>query len=168
MATTTPREWTGSPSLNLKKVEAIKEFYRESLGDEDKAGSVEDCNFYTGHREALEWVLDLLFDTNPPQQSYLTVDDIKQVKLLWPEFNGCMMDNDCACSDDDHAKDQAILRLYADDFRRNVKAVEVYRQLNRKRESGTITDEERHTMRDIVVLVFGVEGDLADKLVTRP
>jgi hypothetical protein len=62
MATTTPTEFIGLPSLDQEKVEAIHEAYLKALGDEDKASDVDDATYYEGCRTALEWVLKLLHD----------------------------------------------------------------------------------------------------------
>jgi hypothetical protein len=64
MATTTPRQFTGTPSLDGAKVAAIAQWYVEALGDEDKASEVELSVFYEGQRMAFESVLCLLYDVD--------------------------------------------------------------------------------------------------------
>lgn len=61
MATTIPHAFVGTPSLDEVRVETIKEWYREALGDEDKASEVELAIFYEGQRMAFESVLALLY-----------------------------------------------------------------------------------------------------------
>lgn len=61
MARTTPRVWEGETKLSPEVVARLYDQYVTALGDEDKAGDVEDCVYYEGWREALEWVLDVLY-----------------------------------------------------------------------------------------------------------
>jgi hypothetical protein len=61
MSTTTPKKFTSETAiLTPSKFEAINEWYKEALGDEDKADEVENSVFYEGQRMAYESVLDLL------------------------------------------------------------------------------------------------------------
>jgi hypothetical protein len=63
MARTTPENWVGlTPTLTDEKVETIQDLYQRALGDEDKAGTIEDAAFYEGWQSALRWVLDVLHD----------------------------------------------------------------------------------------------------------
>lgn len=63
MATTTPANWEGkTPTLTQEKVQAFEEMYKTALADMDKAGSVDDHEFYTGWSLSLKWVLDVLHD----------------------------------------------------------------------------------------------------------
>lgn len=62
MATTTPRQFTGTPTLDDDKIAHFKRWYEVALGDCDKAGDVNDAAYYQGVAEAFESVLALLFD----------------------------------------------------------------------------------------------------------
>ena len=62
MATTEPRAFTGVPTVNAEKIAAITEWYRTSLGDADKASTLDDASYWQGSVDALEAVLTLLFD----------------------------------------------------------------------------------------------------------
>lgn len=61
MSTTTPPTFVGTPILDDKRVQAIKDLLVEALGNMDKASEVEDSFFYTGAAEAYEYVLKLLY-----------------------------------------------------------------------------------------------------------
>ena len=62
MSTTTPRALKAGHDVRLEPIYA---WYVEALGDEDKAGTIMDCNYYTGLREAYENVLDTLGALEP-------------------------------------------------------------------------------------------------------
>jgi len=65
MATTEPRAFTGTPTLDDAKIAAITEWYRTSLGDSDKASTLDDASYWQGTADALENVLALLFPEAP-------------------------------------------------------------------------------------------------------
>lgn len=60
MATTTPREFEGEPTLTPEHVATITQWYHSALGDSDKAADGEDESYYSGLAEAFENVLILL------------------------------------------------------------------------------------------------------------
>lgn len=62
MSTTIPTEFTGEPTLTLEKIEAITGWYHETLGDSDKASSIEESVAYSAEADAFESVLRLLYD----------------------------------------------------------------------------------------------------------
>lgn len=66
MATTTPRKWEGKTNLSQEDISRIYDQYTISLADEDKAGDVDDCAYYEGWRESLEWVLDMIYGIENP------------------------------------------------------------------------------------------------------
>jgi hypothetical protein len=55
-------EFVGTPTLTDAKVSAFKRQLAVSMGDEDKAGDVDDAAFYEGWSMALDWVLTTLYD----------------------------------------------------------------------------------------------------------
>jgi hypothetical protein len=61
MATTTPREWEGEPTLTPEVLAAIGDMYRTALGDMDKASDGDDASYYEGWSDGLAYVLDLLY-----------------------------------------------------------------------------------------------------------
>lgn len=60
MATTTPMEFDGTPTLTLEKVENIKDWYKLLLGDADKATDADDHSYYQGGVDMAVSVLKLL------------------------------------------------------------------------------------------------------------
>lgn len=80
MATTIPAEFPGIPSLSEAKVEVIKQWYLEALGDEDKADELETGVFYEGQRMAFESVLNLLFG--------ITVEEPAPTTAGWDVIEG--------------------------------------------------------------------------------
>lgn len=67
MSTTIPQQFTGIPSLSEAKVETIKHWYLEALGDEDKSSDGLESIFYEGQRMAFESVLMLLHGMSVPE-----------------------------------------------------------------------------------------------------
>jgi hypothetical protein len=62
MATTTPAEFPGVPTLTPKKVATITEWYVTALGDADMSTVPEECSYYMGVADGLEYTLALLHD----------------------------------------------------------------------------------------------------------
>ena len=60
MAHTIPTEFVGVPEVTKERLDIIKEWYRSTLADSDKADTAEDESWYIGQALAFESALRLL------------------------------------------------------------------------------------------------------------
>ena len=61
MATIIPMLFTGKPTISPEKIDILKSWYEQSLGDMDKATEPEDVSYYWGRSDYMFSVLDLLY-----------------------------------------------------------------------------------------------------------
>lgn len=61
MATTIPMLFTGKPTISPEKIDILKSWYEQALGDMDKSTEPEDVSYYWGGSDYMFSVLDLLY-----------------------------------------------------------------------------------------------------------